>query len=208
MSNIAIKGATTGTGVFTLESPATNTDRTLVLPDEAGTVLTSASDLTGVTGVPNPLTSGTAVASTSGTAIDFTGIPSWAKRITMVFKGVSTNGSAVVGFRIGDGAFISTGYVGVVNRAQTAQTNAGLAYSTSFAIINATAAGVSQNGTAVLTHMGSNVWNFSAIAAREDNVSIYTCSGTLTLAGVLDRVQLTTEGSDTFDAGLINIMYE
>ena len=46
MSQIAIKGATTGTGVFTLESPATNTDRTLVLPDEAGTVLTSASGLT------------------------------------------------------------------------------------------------------------------------------------------------------------------
>ena len=46
MSKIAIKGATTGTGVFTLESPATNTDRTLVLPDEAGTVLTSASGLT------------------------------------------------------------------------------------------------------------------------------------------------------------------
>jgi len=40
MSQIAIKGAETGTGVFTLESPATNTDRTLVLPDEAGTVLT------------------------------------------------------------------------------------------------------------------------------------------------------------------------
>ena len=45
MSKIAIKGATTGTGVFTLESPATNTDRTLVLPDEAGTVLTSASNV-------------------------------------------------------------------------------------------------------------------------------------------------------------------
>jgi len=42
MSNIAIKGATTGTGVFTLESPATNTDRTLVLPDEAGTIITTA----------------------------------------------------------------------------------------------------------------------------------------------------------------------
>jgi hypothetical protein len=46
MSNIVIKGATTGTGVFTLESPATNTDRTLVLPDEAGTVLTTVSGLT------------------------------------------------------------------------------------------------------------------------------------------------------------------
>ena len=41
MSKVAIKGADTGTGVFTLESPATNTDRTLVLPDEAGTVLTN-----------------------------------------------------------------------------------------------------------------------------------------------------------------------
>jgi hypothetical protein len=45
MSKVAIKGADTGTGVFTLESPATNTDRTLVLPDEAGTVLTSASTI-------------------------------------------------------------------------------------------------------------------------------------------------------------------
>tara|TARA_B110000503_G_scaffold91953_1_gene138765 strand:+ start:2127 stop:2702 length:576 start_codon:yes stop_codon:yes gene_type:complete len=42
MSNIAIKGAATGTGVFTLESPATNTNRTLTLPDEAGTILTTA----------------------------------------------------------------------------------------------------------------------------------------------------------------------
>jgi hypothetical protein len=42
MSNISIQGAATGTGVFTLASPATNTDRVLTLPDEAGTVLTSA----------------------------------------------------------------------------------------------------------------------------------------------------------------------
>ena len=52
MSQIAIKGATTGTGVFTLESPATNTDRTLVLPDEAGTVLTSATPVVAQKGVP------------------------------------------------------------------------------------------------------------------------------------------------------------
>lgn len=48
MSKIAIKGATTGTGVFTLESPATNTDRTLILPDEAGTVVTTASSILNV----------------------------------------------------------------------------------------------------------------------------------------------------------------
>ena len=36
MSSIAVKGADTGTGVFTIESPATNTDRTLTLPDVGG----------------------------------------------------------------------------------------------------------------------------------------------------------------------------
>ena len=41
MSKVAIKGNASGTGTFTVEAPNSNTDRTLVLPDEAGTVLTS-----------------------------------------------------------------------------------------------------------------------------------------------------------------------
>ena len=41
MSKVSIKGADTGTGVFSIERPATNTDRILTLPDEAGTILTS-----------------------------------------------------------------------------------------------------------------------------------------------------------------------
>ena len=54
MSNIAIKGATTGTGVFTLESPATNTDRTLTIPDVDGSIVTAdASGNVGI-GTSNP----------------------------------------------------------------------------------------------------------------------------------------------------------
>ena len=45
MSKIALTPNASGTGVFTISSPATSTDRTLTLPDEAGTVLTSASSL-------------------------------------------------------------------------------------------------------------------------------------------------------------------
>ena len=77
MSNIAIKGATTGTGTFTIESPATNTDRTLTLPDEAGTVLTSASTVTG-SSVSNMglelITSATA--SNGDSSVDFTSLDS------------------------------------------------------------------------------------------------------------------------------------
>ena len=42
MSKVAIVGDASGTGTFTISAPNGNTDRTLVLPDEAGTVLTSA----------------------------------------------------------------------------------------------------------------------------------------------------------------------
>jgi len=45
MSKVAIQGNASGTGTFTIAAPNSNTDRTLTLPDEAGTVLTSASDI-------------------------------------------------------------------------------------------------------------------------------------------------------------------
>jgi len=41
MSKIALQGDASGTGTFTIASPNSNTDRTLTLPDEAGTVITS-----------------------------------------------------------------------------------------------------------------------------------------------------------------------
>ena len=56
MSKVVIAGDASGTGTFTISAPNGNTDRTLVLPDEAGTVLTSASNLAGVAGVPNNAT--------------------------------------------------------------------------------------------------------------------------------------------------------
>jgi hypothetical protein len=45
MSKVSITGNASGTGTFTIAAPDSNTDRTLTLPDEAGTVLTSASDI-------------------------------------------------------------------------------------------------------------------------------------------------------------------
>ena len=45
MSKIALKGNASGTGTFQIEAPNSNTDRTLNLPDEAGTVITSVSDI-------------------------------------------------------------------------------------------------------------------------------------------------------------------
>lgn len=52
MSNVKIQGNVSGTGSLTIAAPNTNTDRTLTLPDESGTVLTSASPVVAQKGVP------------------------------------------------------------------------------------------------------------------------------------------------------------
>ncbi len=204
MSNIAIQGAATGTGVFTLASPATNTDRTLVLPDEAGTLVTTAS-------LPNPLTSGTSVASTSGTAIDFTGIPSWAKRITVMFDLVSTNGGSVLLVQLGTSGGIdsTTTYAG---SSFYIQGGGGGQYMSAYGGFNFYGSGGAANtntGSLVLTQISTNKWVVNGyVAGSASFVNVYM-AGVKTTSAALDRVRVTTvNGTDTFDAGSINIMYE
>ena len=156
-------------------------------------------------GVNYPLVSGTAVASTSGTSIDFTGIPSTAKRITVMFNNISTNGTSNFLVQLGDsGGIENTGYV-------SGCVHVGGANSTSTAgyLINMVVAAVNTYGGAItLSTIGTNIWCETGILNRNDGVPIMS-AGTKTLSDVLDRVRITTvNGTDTFDAGSINIMWE
>jgi hypothetical protein len=171
--------------------------------------LESAGQVTsnGLTTSLYPLISGTAVASTSGTSIDFTGIPSWVKRITVMMSGVSTNGSSNPLIKIGAGSVTTSGYV--AQSSNTAATG-GIAYTTGFGL----SSGVSTNvvyGAMVLTLVGSNLWVSSFCGGINSNGTPFTlmAGGSVTLSGTLDRIRITTvNGTDTFDAGSINILYE
>ena len=155
------------------------------------------------------MTLATAQASTSGTAIDFTGIPSWVKKITVMFNGVSTSGTSVVVIQIGSGSFVSTGYTGSsANLTDAAVASVGIR-GAGFGVDNAVTASAVRHGTAVITSFGGNLWVCNACAGRSDATGIGVGSGSITLSGTLDRVRITTvNGTDTFDAGSINILYE
>ena len=149
---------------------------------------------------------GTNVATTSGTSIDFTGIPSWVKRITIMINAVSTNGTSLVIFQLGSTTFTTTGYVGYANSwtgpTPTAITN-GLGTTTNNAAVDG------RQGTMTITNITGNTWigqgNFMLTTSTNGGVSV----GNVTLSGVLDRVRLTTvNGTDTFDAGNINLLWE
>lgn len=209
MSRITLSGNASGTGTFTIAAPNSNTDRTLTLPDAAGTVVTDTATqtLTNKTIQGGALTLGTAQNSTSGTSIDFTGIPSWARRVTVMFSGVSTNGTSNYQVQIGAGSFTTSGYT-----SGSSYASAGGITSTStsagFALLGGatTAAGVF-SGSLVLTVVAGNTWSCSFNGFYTGGT--FWGGGSLALSGTLDRVRITTvNGTDTFDAGTINIMWE
>lgn len=162
--------------------------------------------------VYNGLQTGTAVASTSGTSIDFTSIPSWVKRITVMLSGVSTNGSSVVQVQLGDsGGVETTGYTAMVSNVQTtSNTTRGVTATTGFILQHASSAAEVIQGAVVLCLLGSNTWVCNgALYNSAGTTAVNTPSGSKALSDTLDRIRITTvNGTDTFDAGSINIIYE
>ena len=175
----------------------------------AVTINGSAGVTTNVGAVYNGIQASTAVASTSGTSIDFTGIPSWVKRITVMFNGVSTSGTSNYQVQIGSGSVDTTGYACsgtlMVNATPTSFGNV----TTGFIVNTAGIATSFMCGTLTLTSVGSNIWVGVAVLTDNSSARCFYSAGNKTLGGALDRVRITTvNGTDTFDAGSINILYE
>jgi hypothetical protein len=151
---------------------------------------------------------GTAVATTSGTAIDFTGIPSWVKRITVMFIGVSTNGTSSLLVQIGTGSVTSTGYTGAGSSTANGVTSGVLNSTAGFLIYTNTASAVMQVCMTIV-NIGGNNWVSSHAGSKSDAAVVMSGGGSVGLSGTLDRIRLTTQnGTDTFDAGSVNILYE
>ncbi len=153
------------------------------------------------------ITSGTAVNAATGspTSIDFTGIPSWVKRISVIFSGVSGSGTSSVLVQVG----ISTGVVTSGYVSTSISSGGGTTASTAgFAMQNATASNT-MSGIMTITLFDTNAWVSSHSAKNSTTI---TCNGggnVTNIGGTLDRVRITTvNGTDTFDAGTINILYE
>ena len=155
-----------------------------------------------------PFTRGTSVASTSGTAIDFTGIPSWVKRVTVIFNGVNTNGSASLSVQLGTSSgFVTTGYASSSGNVFAAN-GCGVDSATGGFIINAGSSAHIRNGHMVITNISGNIWINSHAVGTSDNGGGQVGGGSVTTPATLDRVRITNTGANTFLAGTINIMYE
>lgn len=152
------------------------------------------------------ITQGTAVASTSGTSIDFTSLPAWCKRVTINFQGVSTSGTNFVIVQLGTGSttFTTSGYLGAVNSANSISNQ-----TTGFGVIGQPAAANTLHGTATVTNLTGNTWCYAGTIYLSNTALGGGGAGSISLGAALTAIRITTVGgTDTFDAGNINILYE
>ena len=197
MSALVISGDTSGQISVTV--PAVAGSNTITLPAGTGTAA--------VQGVSTNLAVSSAVNSTSGTSIDFTSIPAYVKRITIILNGTSTSSNSALLFQAGNGSVVTTGYNAQGFR-WSGSAGANTAATTGVNII-ISAATNNVYGTMTISNMGGNVWFFNFYGQDFVNNNGYISTGTITLSSALDRIRFTTlNGTDTFDAGTLNITWE
>ena len=187
MASMILSGDTSGT--VTLSAPLVAGSNTATLPAQTGTL--------------QMIGQGTAVATTSGTSIDFTGIPSWVKRITVMFDGVSLSGTSIPIVQLGDsGGIETTGYAGTII-STAISTYAG------FPLYTSSTSATLYYGSMTLSLLDATTNKFSMSSTVALTSAVGYAGGTKSLTSVLDRVRITTvNGTDTFDAGSVNILYE
>ena len=173
------------------------------------TVIDGSASVTINSGAVLGITSGTAITLTTQTAPEFTNIPSWVKRITISVSGLSSNGGSNYLIQSGSGSYETSGYLGAsTTTAASASTSN---YTTGFGIGNG--AGATTNvihgvGTMVLVNSSTNTWAFSFVGGNSDSTRAVFSGGSKSFTGTIDRLRFYIDGTQYFDAGSINILYE
>jgi len=198
---------------MTCKINADTTDGLKLISDTSGAVEIQTNGTTvatinsnGTVVIPT-VTNGTAVATTSGTAVDFTSIPSGVKKITVLFNQVKTSAAGIRMLQIGTSSgLVTSGYI-----SSASYTGPGTDGTTSTAGFIMGAGGATADktvGSAVIQTIGSNTWCMSSVTG--DGVASYAKigGGSITLGAVLDRIRVTNVGGQTFDHGSVNIAWE
>jgi hypothetical protein len=151
-----------------------------------------------------PINSDT-VKTATGASVDFTGIPSWVERITVIFNGVSTSGTSALLVQLGtSGGIVNTGYASTASlqSGTTASSTAG------FILTNVLAAADTVSGNEFINNITGTNWSSNSLVKRS-TTTLGVASGNGAIGGTVTQLRVTTVGgTDTFDSGTINIFYE
>jgi hypothetical protein len=209
-------GATTGASTTLTASSVTGTIQVgQVIAGTniaAGTVITALGSGTGGAGTYtiSPASTGTVSGTITIVGVEFRNIPTGAERITVMFNGFSTNGTSSYLVQIGSGSITTSGYLSSSSVAGGTNVASSISSTAGFIIFSSLAANIIYGKLEILLLSGSTYLSTQTAGLNQSSVYYgYTGGGNVTLSGTLDRVRITTvNGTDTFDAGSINILIE
>lgn len=205
MASLIIAGDTSGT--VKLEAATVAGSNTITVPAQTGTMITTAStSVVTPAMLTQPNTMATSQASTSGTTVEFTGIPSWVKRITVMLNGVSLSGTDDILVQLGVSGNYTATYASTGAAVGAAGSTAISASTTGFVIRSAAAASIT-SGTMTICNLTGNVW-VASHACKQSTTAVQAGGGDVSLGGTVTSIRLTTTTTNTFDGGSVNIVYE
>lgn len=148
----------------------------------------------------------------SNRTVDFTFIPDWAKRITVLFASISTNSTFPVIVQLGDSSGVkTTGYLGSYSFVSSGGGNEAAVLSSGFGLSFNSGAADIRHGTMTLVSLGTDgvSWVASATSALSNGASVGSGAGSVALTTRLTTVRVTTTGTtDAFDSGSLSILIE
>jgi hypothetical protein len=184
-----------------LSTTQTLTNKTLTSPTITSPTITGTPSITGY----EQIVQGTAQSPAAGaTAVSFTGVPSWAKRITLIVNNATATSTTPI-TQLGSGSYTTSGYV-----SSTFLFNSGGTFYSN----NQNTAGFPSPTYSVLIltllSASSNTWAVTGSCEYPASYSGFI-AGSITLAGTLDRIQVNagfSAGNTFAGGGTINIIYE
>ena len=201
-------GTASGSNTLTVDGTVGGTILATQAEAEAGTNNTKLMTPLRVAQAARPVFS-TSVSPTSGVLVDFTSIPSWARRVSVLFTGMSTSGTSGINLRLGTAsAFATTGYTAARSSFSASAVTTSVE-SAGFFITNVGDATALITGRIDLVNAYSNTWVASGNYSIPNLTRATIIAGFIDLSDVLTRIRLiSSNGTDTFDAGTINISWE
>ncbi len=200
------------TGILELKTGTGSGTTALTLSSSQNATIAGTLQVAGVSTNIYPLVLGTSKTAVTDftTSADFTGIPSWAKRITVMFSGVSLTGTDALLVQIGDsGGVETTGYSSAV--AFVGSSTGGNSRTDGYVITLSQNASNTLAGAITIVNISGNTWIQTGGMIYESTTPtsfVMPSTGIKTLSAQLDRVSITRTGTNTFDAGTINIIWE
>ena len=207
-----INASTSGPGGIQMGGDASGNLQLQSAGNTIATISSSGMAINTYTPSTSLLTSGTAVSAGGTSTTLATNLPSWVKRITVIFNALNISSNIDTLVQLGTGStptYTVSGYSSTSGRFNYSSGTGGSSSTTGFNICTIGGSSYNLSGSMVLHNISGNIWTSNHQLGAPGIPNAFVGGGVVTLGSILTAVRIaSSDGSSTFTSGTVNIFYE